>query len=185
MVSPINRVPPAVGTKQRNVIDKTVMLSIDRINLRAPYVVACRDNGDFIFETDKSQIYSVGFMPDNEIAGCASYQFFINRLRGEADGSDEKIRMTIMVIIDEFFATHNDIMLYICDTSDGREAARNRLFLRWFKQADTTNRFTILTADAKVENETIYAALIVQNSHPKLSDIKTEFELLSTNLTDK
>ena len=76
-------------------------------------------------------------------------------------------------------------MLYICDTSDGREAARNRLFLRWFKQADTTDRFTILTADAKVENETIYAALIVQNSHPKLSDIKMEFDMLSTNLTDK
>ena len=69
-------------------------------------------------------MYSVGFMPDNEIAGCASYQFFINRLKGDVDGSDEKVRMTIMVIIDEFFATHNDIMLYICDTSDGREAAR-------------------------------------------------------------
>jgi hypothetical protein len=37
-------------------------------------------------------------------------------------------------------------MLYICDTSDSREAARNRLFIRWFKQSAEPNRFTIRSA---------------------------------------
>lgn len=66
-------------------------------------------------------------------------------------------------------------MLYICDTSDGREAARNRLFLSWFER-EANERFIIRTAKAKIEDEVIYTAIIVANDHPALQAILRDFE---------
>ena len=46
--------------------------------------------------------------------------------------------------------------MIVCDTSDGKEGGRNRLFLRWFERHASSERFTICTANAKVEDETVY-----------------------------
>ena len=37
-----------------------------------------------------------------------------------------------------------EIMLYMCDTSDGREEIRNRLFLSWFEKHADKKRFVRL-----------------------------------------
>ena len=66
-------------------------------------------------------------------------------------------------------------MLYICDTSDGREAARNRLFISWFEKDATPGRFTIKTAKANIEGEVLYTAIIVENSHPNIKKILQDF----------
>ena len=75
--------------------------------------------------------------------------------------------------------------LYICDDTDGREAVRNRLFVRWFEEYDINNRFTIKTADAIVEGKGFYTAIIVENNHPKLHDITQEFDEVASTLTAK
>ena len=69
---------------------------------------------------------------------------------------------TILAILNIFFEEHLDVLLYICDDSDGREANRNRLFLAWFKKHATPDRFTIRTANAIVEGKGFYAAIIAR-----------------------
>ena len=76
-------------------------------------------------------------------------------------------------------------LLYICDTSDGKEDGRNRLFLRWFDKHAAPGRFTICTARAKIENEMVYAAIIVENRNPKLKEITADFKKTADLLTDK
>ena len=68
------------------------------------------------------------------------------------------------------------MLLYICDTSDGKEDSRNRLSLQWFEKYAELGRFTICTANAKIEKEVVYAAIIVENRNQKLKEIIADFE---------
>lgn len=76
-------------------------------------------------------------------------------------------------------------MLYICDTSDGREAHRNRLFVKWFEEFATPERFTMKTANATVEGQGFYAAIIVENSNPMLEAIVIDFNQTAESLTEE
>lgn len=151
-------------------------LSLSRINSKAPYKVNISKNECFyIFTTDKGIIYSISFSEEYEIGGCMSYQFSIDNI-GKSHGSyDGKIKSTIIAIIEDFFVENQDVLLYICDTSDNREAARNRLFLRWFEQY-SPGKFTICTANSKVEDTDFYMAIIIANDNPQKDSITLDFE---------
>ena len=76
-------------------------------------------------------------------------------------------------------------MLYICDTSDGREANRNRLSVKWFEEFATPERFTMKTANTTVEGQGFYAAIIVENSNPMLEAIVIDFNQTAESLTEE
>lgn len=98
---------------------------------------------------------------------------------------DPKIEITVLAIIDEFFRSNQHVLLYVCDTSDGKEGGRNRLFLRWFERHAAPDRFTIRTANAKVEDEMVYIAIIVDNRNPNLQAITEDFDETAVALTNK
>lgn len=103
-------------------------------------------------------------------------QFMLNKVGDDDSSYDPNVSTITFIIIDEFFTENDDVLLYICDTSDHREAGRNRLFLNWFQKAANPKRFVIRTANAVVENECIYAAIIVQRTNSSLNLILEEFE---------
>ena len=96
---------------------------------------------------------------------------------------DPDVKNTTLIIIDEFFRENLDGLLYMCDTSDSREAARNRLFLRWFEESAEPERFTIKTASATIEGQGIYAAIIIENRNPLAQAIIDDFEMAAQMLT--
>lgn len=75
-------------------------------------------------------------------------------------------------------------MLYLCDTSDGREESRYRLFLSWFDHYVEKNRFTICKAHARVEDEGLFLCIIVDNRNPRLKAITEDFEEKAAMLTE-
>lgn len=160
-------------------------LPIEEINTISPYKVEYGGNDDYVFITDNEIIYNISFMEDMQIAGCQTYQFSIRRLTDISKGHDLKVKSTIIAILESFFSVNHDVLIYICDDSDGREAMRNRLFAKWFKDYDENNRFTVKTANAIVEGKGFYTAIIVENSHPKLRDIIWEFKEVAKALTSK
>jgi hypothetical protein len=150
--------------------------SISKIIENSPYEITLSDS-DFIFKTDLGVHYRISFEEEDIIlGGCTVYQFILQNVEHLRLPHDPKVELTVLAIINEFFRSNQDVLLYICDTSDGKEEIRNRLFLRWFDKHATPGRFTICTAKAKVEHETIYAAIIVENTNPKLSAITSDFE---------
>ncbi len=152
------------------------ILSLQRINSKAPYEVKISRNECFyVFTTDKGIRYSISFSEEYEIGGSMSYQFSIDNIGNSHGSYDKKIKDTIIAIIEDFFIENQDVLLYICDTSDNREAARNRLFLRWFEQYSPGN-FTICTANSKVEGTDFYMAIIVANNNPKKEAITLDFK---------
>jgi hypothetical protein len=89
----------------------------------------------------------------------------------------------LIAIIEQFFAENTNVLLYICDTSDGREEKRNSLFVRWFEEFATPDRFTMKTANATVEGQGFYAAIIVENTNPMLEAIVGDFKQTAESLT--
>jgi hypothetical protein len=159
-------------------------LSLEHINERSPYYVMLSPKDNYIFETERGIHYSISFEEETPIGGCDSYQFIIEKIDKVRSSHDAKVESTILAILDEFFAEHLDVLLYMCDDSDGREANRNRLFLTWFKKHAAPERFTIRTASAIVEGKGFYAAIIVENRNPMLETIIADFESTAQALTE-
>lgn len=93
----------------------------------------------YIFYTHQGIVYEVSFDEDRPIGGCDTYQVTIRKVN-QAEGSYYSlVRDTILSIIEEFFDSNQSVLLYICDTSDGRQQARNMLFLRWLREGENFN----------------------------------------------
>ena len=162
-----------------------IEFSLQHILQRSPYDITLSED-DFIFETDNGIHYRISFdEEDIEFGSCKTYQFILQNVENAHAPHDPKIEATVLAIIDEFFRANQHVLLYICDTSDGKESGRNRLFLRWFERHAAPDRFTICTANAQVEDEIVYIAIIVDNSNPHLQSITADFKTAADALTNK
>ena len=90
--------------------------------------------------------------------------------------NDMKVRDTIFLIIEEFFASNPNILLYQCETGDNRQAMRDRLFLRWFKNYEHNDRFYIKVSTIVAKKVKNYAAMIVEKNNPRLETITKDFD---------
>lgn len=159
--------------------------SLKYIQANSPYDITMAD-GKFVFCTDYGIHYVVSFDEESIVlGGCKTYQFILQKVERTRSPHDAKIEATVLAIIDEFFRSNQHVLLYICDTSDGKESSRNRLFLRWFERHAAPNQFTICTANAKVEDEMFYVTIIVDNRNPNLQAIADEFKATAEVLTNK
>lgn len=95
--------------------------SLSRILMQAPYDIVLSDVG-FIFQTDFGIHYRVSFdKEDIVLGGCETYQLILQNVENHHSPHDPKVEKTILAIIDEFFHSNLQVLLYICDTSDGKE----------------------------------------------------------------
>ena len=150
-------------------------LPTDYINEHSPYVVKVISNDEVQFMTDFSVEYRVSFMEDYSIWSEDAYQFLINNNTHKPSPNDSKLRDTIMTLIEAFFISNPHILLYICDTGDDKQAARNRLFVRWFNDSKHKGKFylqDVTISDDGIDN---YAALIVQRNNPEFESIIAQF----------
>lgn len=161
-----------------------IQLSLDAINELSHYYVMLSPRGGYIFETENGIHYTISFEEENAIGGCCTFQFIIEKMEKMRSAHDPWVEQTILTIIDEFFTEHLNVLLYLCDDSDGREANRNRLFLSWFQKHADPSRFTIRAANATIEGKGFYAAIIVENRNPLLDDIIADFENTAQALTE-
>lgn len=110
------------------------------------------------------------------LVSSESYQFNISNVNGKISPRDNKIRDTVIVIIENFFKRNQVALLYICETGDKKQAMRNRLFESWFVYANVQEKYTIMVADIEdeegIEN---YAAIILRKDNPQFVEIVTEF----------
>lgn len=152
-------------------------LSLSEINLNSPYkVLPAKITGYYSFTTDSGVKYTVGFDPDDLIMSDDSYQLIIVNVNNMVSPRDAKVKDTIISIIEEFFNKNNATMLYICETSDGKQAMRSRLFEYWFSSYAMKIKYTFLsTAIKDTENNTNFATLITRNDNPRFSSVLVEF----------
>ena len=159
-----------------------ITLSIEAINAVSPYKVSL-NHGDYDFVTADGIRYSASFLEDVPLGECDTYQFGFRKKEDIHATFDANVKATLLAIINQFFIENVNVLLYICDTSDGREAKRNRLFLRWFEEFANPERFTMRAASAIIEDQGFYAAIIVEISNPQLEAIISDFNRSAESLT--
>ena len=160
-------------------------LDIARIQAASPYVIEEVANGIYLFETDHKVLYKIELEEDAPIGGCDTYQFYINNVHHVRAERDTKVKQAVMAILVEFFRVNASVVLYVCDTSDGRQRKRSLLFQRWFQEYDRADQFTILYGCIRDENTDNYVGIIVERTNPQyqcvIDDFSETLEMFQAN----
>ena len=152
-----------------------INLSTEAINSRAPYKVEQADDNIFLFETKQGIVYNVGFVPDTSFMDEGLYQFFLINTSRRAVHADKDVFETVRVIIEEFFAQREPVMLYICDTTDKRQASRDRLFRIWFHTYILNDAYTMYNEQMTLDNVRYFSSIILRKDHPLHNKVISSF----------
>jgi len=114
-----------------------------------------------------------------------SYQFFITNESDQHSPNDTELWDTVIAVIEEFFQVNQSVMVYWCDTSDGHEELRARLFVRKFNLYKGHDKFIFKTIETNTEGIPYYAALIYRKDHPFAQDITDKVDYVIEELKDK
>lgn len=99
---------------------------------------------------------------------------------------DKRVALTIADIVADYYQLRNEVIsLYICDSSDGRQAARKRKFDGWF---EFFNQADFLKHDLTIVDEkdgiTYYNAIILKTDNPQKTAIIAAFDDLFGRYND-
>ena len=152
-----------------------IQISAEKINLRAPYRVRQVDDGVFAFTTKHGISYTASFLADVSFYDEGVYQFFLTKTSSKKGRKDDDISETVKVIIEEFFAQEEAVMLYICDTADGRQASRDRLFRAWFYSFEESKSYTLHTEGMMIDNMRYLSSVLLRKDHPLYMNVLGAF----------
>lgn len=155
-----------------------VTLDIENINSSSPYRVTKNDaTGFYVFATRFGVQYGIRFDSDDLLGIDGVYQFIIANLNNKKSPSDSDLRATIVAIVMEFFETSSNTMLYICETGDGKQDMRGRLFHSWFKAFTSEERFAYYDAHI-IEEEGVsnHASIILRRDNPNFDAVVKAFK---------
>ncbi len=144
----------------------------------------------YVFSTRSDLIYEIRFTPTPYLFGHQSpysnhiFEFSILLLVNPTQKEpvyDALVSHTVAAVIEDFYKQNDQyIMIYICDSSDGRQMVRNRKFNSWFEYFSATDYLKIDKVITDADGERFPVSLIVKDSNPKLLDIFRDF----THLVD-
>ena len=91
-----------------------------------------------------------------------------------------------MRIVEEFFQKNQSTLLYICDSSDGKQSMRSRLFNYWFEGYNEKDKYERLSSNVvDAEGTPTYVSVIFRKDNPDAEMIKDEFTQTTLLLSTK
>ena len=153
-------------------------------------------NNSYVFETNASIIYEIKFKPSNYInlfdKNISEFIFeFVIKVAVNDTGKnpplDINISKTIAAIFKEFLLKHNNnIALYICDSSDGKQDLRKRKFDEWYEKYQDKS-FAKMNETLQDSKGNLYLiSMILQAKNPRRIQIIDAFlKLIDDNNTEK
>lgn len=163
-------------------------LSLSAINARAPYRLRKSELGGFDFDVDAGLTYNVALIEDYTF-GDGFETFMLNVLphsmeeydRIRKDHSvkvrrDDKIKLTVVAILEEALRNQNIIIDYVCMSEDDRQDFRARLFEGWFREFADDSQYRLLTTSLKVENVTNYLGAFLRKDNELYDAFCATFE---------
>ena len=158
-------------------------LSVDHINEQSPYWVIQLDDMQFRFVTKNGIKYRVGFYADEYFLGDKAFHFYIDNEEKIHAPKDRNVSKVIILIIEEFFRQDSSVMLYICDPSDNREAARSNLYKHWFSNYEKKNELTLLSEELNFNGYISYAGMILRKDHPEYDSLINDYKIFIQRAT--
>ena len=153
-------------------------LNVNIINQFAPYKVTIDEDHPYLFYfyTDFGVDYEICIKPNDTFIPSGSFSLDIRNKNGQSSPGDEKFKQTLITIVEEFFRQNNDVMLYVTETKDSKQASRNRLFVRWFNTYEHSDQYVIKTAEGKMDEQINFMAIILRRDNPRLQLVFEEFD---------
>lgn len=159
------------------------------------YVFLGDKNNTFAFITVNKIVYEVTFKDSDYLFAnneeLKNNTFEISILVAENPTKrtpplDKLIPKTIANIVADFFQNHERVVLYICDSSDSREAARARKFGHWFSYFSEGQ---YLRVETTIKDELLaaiyFVSVIIRRDNPSKSLIFNEFDKLTSPYQQK
>ena len=153
-------------------------LNLENINRLSPYNVTQRVDTPCVlsFYTDYGVEYEIVIKSNDVFIPSGAYALDIINVWHQPSPGDPKFRQTLMAIVEEFFRQNNDVMLYVTETNDKKQASRNRLFVRWFNSYEHRELYVIKTAEGKMNGQMNFMAIILRKDNPRLQQAFKEFD---------
>lgn len=136
------------------------------------------------FETDSGDLNLLSFIEYPVLCcdglPCSVFMFNIERIvRGKLKNQHgNKLKNTIVYVLSEFFGNHANSLVTVCDITDGKQIARNRLFNRWYEEFGR-DFLVKIESSFQIEGTTTFASLFFPKNHPLKNLLETEFQKLS------
>lgn len=153
-----------------------MLYSLAYINKLSPYEVFEYEENVVCFFTDDGSEYLIGFIEETNIGFENAYQLFITRRKnGHSKGADEKIGRTVSAVVSSFFRNNLRILIYICDTSDKRQAARDRKFKSWYHQYASFNDLKMISEVIEIDEDAYFASMILSLKMTGYEEMENRF----------
>lgn len=117
------------------------------------------------FTTSGGARYEVFFQQFNDlfigtdIEGADIFSVSVNKVMPGDGKRDHEISVTVDHIVDHFFKIKNRILLYTCDSTDGRHLTREKLFNSWYSKSNLNQRLKKL--DSSLEGDVVIKSSIL------------------------
>lgn len=161
-------------------------IPVAAINEHSPYLVTLEEQNSFLFRTQYGLIYNVGFSQDTLLPSIENvYHFYIVNKDDSHFRYDPLLFKTIEAIIMAFFEQEPNVLLYFCDTLDGRQSFRNRLFKSWFDRYPGKEHYTLVNKSITYDDVSYFGAIILRKSHPDHDLIVRQFITYVDDLAGK
>lgn len=96
--------------------------------------------------------------------------------------TDEKVKLTLIEVIKLFFKNREHVLLFTCDSTDGKAESRQRLFGKWHsiysKSIGTVKVDTVIYDPDPDTNNNYLCSLIIRRDHPNITECIKAFEEL-------
>jgi len=149
-------------------------------NLR-PYPLLKIDDFTYNFKTGLGLEYSCSFLsyaeyfPNYPEIAHRFYSFNLNLKsppKKRFAGTDNRIEATVISIVSGFLESKVNAVVYVCDNSDGKEAARAKKFVSWFNYFEYTSEKIIqISNNFKAGDMMIYSALLIHRKNNEIEKI--------------
>lgn len=140
------------------------------------------DDLTFLFTTDAGDEYKCYFISYAEYFSSQPdiapgfFSFNLKLVSNDGipfrKGTDKKIADTVITIVGNFLNSKENAVVYVCDNSDGREAARSKKFVSWFAYYDhPSSKIVKVTSNFTVGGLSIYSSLLIHKSNKRFNDM--------------
>ena len=123
-------------------------------------------DGQYYFTTPSGAKF-VAYFLDLSSFSENLYTFNFDRIQdGEHKVVDSYVFDTVCAILESFFEKHRNSLLLVCDTVDGREEARKRLFNTWFIRVAPSG-LSKVDREGHAESYNLFVSLLIWDDNPK------------------
>lgn len=134
-------------------------------NLLHPYKY-WQENGQYFFDAPSGAKFVAYFLDLSSVAENL-YTFNFDRVREKTrEVVDKNVFDTICSILEGFFKNHINAIIIVCDSVDGREEARMRLFNSWFIRMAPPG-FAKVDRIMRAESYRLFVSLLIWEDNPQ------------------